>query len=52
MDLIVDIGSVDNLIADGIVRLTREFIDQVSYLNRWRTFTVSASAFPKSMGHY
>jgi hypothetical protein len=49
VDLIVDLGSVENLIADGIARLTTAFLDDVPHLNLWRTFTLCGSAFPKSM---
>ena len=49
VDLIIDLGSVENLIADGIARLATAFLADVPGLNLWRTFTLSGSAFPKSM---
>lgn len=50
VDLIIDLGAVEDLIAQGIVMLTREFMAEVPNHERWRTFTISACAFPKSMG--
>ncbi len=49
-DLIVDLGRVDNLVVDGIVAFTRAFMADVPDHDRWRTLTVSACAFPYSMG--
>jgi Beta protein len=50
VDLIIDMGAVEDLIAQGIAMLTRGFIAEVPHHERWRTFTISACAFPKSMG--
>ena len=50
IDLIVDLGGVEDFILEGIVALTDAFIAEVPDHLRWRTFTVSACAFPKSMG--
>lgn len=50
IDLIVDLGGVEDFIPEGIVALTDAFIAEVPDHLRWRTFTVSACAFPKSMG--
>lgn len=49
VDLIVDLGAVDELITDGVVNLTQQFLADVPDHDRWRTFTVSACAFPQSM---
>jgi hypothetical protein len=49
IDLIVDLGPVDDLIVDGIAALTEAFIADVPDHEQWRTFTVSACAFPLSM---
>lgn len=49
-DLIIDLGPVDDLIVDGVIALTRAFLAAVPDHTRWRTFTVSACAFPISMG--
>lgn len=50
VDLIVDLGGVEDFILEGIATLTDAFIAVVPNHLRWRTFTVSACAFPKSMG--
>ncbi len=49
-DLIIDLGAVDNLIPDGIAAFTAAFLDEIPKPKRWRTLTVSGSAFPPSMG--
>ncbi len=50
VDLIVDLGAVDQMIAAGIMALTDAFLADVPDHTRWRTLTVSACAFPMSMG--
>lgn len=50
VDLIVDLGAVDQMIAAGIMALTDAFLADVPDHARWRTLTVSACAFPMSMG--
>ncbi len=50
IDLIVDLGSVDEMVTDGVVALTNAFLADVPDQTLWRTFTVSACAFPSSMG--
>jgi hypothetical protein len=50
IDLIIDLGAAEDLIADGIAVLTDAFMTNVPHHQRWRTFTVSASAFPLGMG--
>ncbi len=50
IDLIIDLGPVDNMVTDGVVALTNAFLADVPDHPRWRTFTVSACAFPLSMG--
>jgi hypothetical protein len=49
IDLIVDLGPVDDLVVEGIAGLTEAFIADVPHHSRWRTFTVSCCAFPLSM---
>lgn len=49
-DLIVDLGAVDEMIVDGVAALTAAFLSEVPDHLRWRTFTISACAFPMSMG--
>ena len=50
VDLIVDVGAVENMISLGVSTLTNDFLAAVPHHNSWRTLTVSASAFPVSMG--
>ncbi len=49
VDLVVDLGAVENMVADGIASLADAFLADVPWHTRWRTFTVSGCAFPKSM---
>ena len=49
VDLIIDLGGVETLVADGITTLATAFLADVPYHHRWRTFTISACAFPRSM---
>ena len=49
IDLFVDLGAVDTMILTGVRRFARAFLEEVPYHERWRTFTLSACAFPKSM---
>jgi hypothetical protein len=49
-DLIVDLGPVEDLIEEGIAALGSQFIRDVPNAGAWRTLTLSASAFPRSMG--
>jgi hypothetical protein len=49
-DLIVDLGPVEDLIVEGIGALTAAFLNEVPDHVEWGTLTVSACAFPKSMG--
>jgi hypothetical protein len=48
-DLIIDLGAVDDLITEGIQALSQAFLSAVPDHPRWRTFTLSACAFPFSM---
>ena len=48
--LIADLGPVDDMVAEGVARLATQFLGDVPRPESWRTLTVSASAFPKSMG--
>lgn len=50
LDLIIDLGAVEDLIVEGIAALTNAFLADVPDHRRWRTFTLSACAFPISMG--
>ena len=49
VDLILDLGPVDNLIPAGIAALTQAFLTDIQSKSQWRTLTVSGSAFPMSM---
>lgn len=50
VDIIIDLGGVDDFIVDGISALTDGFMADVPDQLEWRTFTVSSCAFPLSMG--
>lgn len=50
LDLIIDLGAVEDLVVEGIAALTSAFMVEVPHQQRWRTFTISACAFPKGMG--
>lgn len=50
-DLILDLGSVEDMISDGITALAESFLASVPHLLQWKTLTLLSSAFPKSMQH-
>jgi hypothetical protein len=50
IDLIVDLGTIADLVLAGARRFALLFLNSVPAQEEWRTFTLSASAFPKSMG--
>lgn len=49
IDLIVDLGAVDDMVAVGVEAFAEAFLAGVPDHTRWRTLTLSASAFPLSM---
>lgn len=49
IDLILDIGAVEDMVVAGIARMTAQFLGQVPNHRDWRTFTCVSSAFPRSM---
>ena len=49
-DLIVDLGPVEDMVTEGVSRFAAQFLADVPRLGLWRTLTLSASAFPQSMG--
>ena len=49
-DLIIDLGPVDDLVTAGVTALADAFLADVPDHSRWRTFIISACAFPSSMG--
>lgn len=50
VDLIVDLGAVDQMVAPGVQQLASAFLAEVPDHTRWRTFILSACGFPISMG--
>lgn len=50
VDLIIDLGATDDMIADGIRGLAHALLAAVPDHALWHTFTISACAFPPSMG--
>lgn len=50
IDLILDLGPVENLVVPGIAALSMQFLAEVPEIPRWRTLTVSACAFPQGLG--
>lgn len=50
VDLIVDLGSVEEMVTEGVVALTSSFLAETPDHGSWRTLTVTASAFPKALG--
>jgi hypothetical protein len=48
-DLFLDLGAVEDMIVPGVIALARGFVDDVPEPKRWRTLTVTGSAFPQSM---
>lgn len=49
IDLIVDLGPVDDLVLPGVTAFAEGFLAAVPDPNRWRSLTISGSAFPSSM---
>ncbi|MDP2316300.1 MAG: hypothetical protein Q8P41_25605 [Pseudomonadota bacterium] len=49
VDLIIDLGAVDQMIASGIAERTEEFLAEVPDHASWRTFTLSACDFPGTL---
>ncbi|MBP6627826.1 MAG: beta family protein [Kofleriaceae bacterium] len=50
VDLIVDLGAVEDMVTPGIEALASAFLADVPDQRRWRTLTVSGCAFPLGMG--
>lgn len=50
-DLLVDLGAVEDMVADGVAEMARAFLNQVPRINDWRTLSLIGSAFPMSMKH-
>lgn len=50
VDLVVDLGPVDDMVSAGVMALMDACLSQIPNLPGWRTVTVSGCAFPQSMG--
>lgn len=50
VDLIIDLGAVDQMVQDGVYNLTNAFLGAVPDQALWRTLTLSGCAFPPGMG--
>jgi Beta protein len=48
-DLILDLAAIEDLIVEGAISLASAFLAEVPASQEWRTLTISACAFPKSM---
>jgi hypothetical protein len=49
VDLIIDLGAVDDMVTPGIEALAAAFLSDVPNRCSWRTLTISSCAFPQSM---
>lgn len=50
VDLIIDLGAVDQMVPSGVKTLANAFLADVPNHGAWRTLTLSACGFPSSMG--
>lgn len=50
IDLLVDLGPVDTMVPLGIERIASQFLSEIPPHTDWRTYTLSACAFPSGMG--
>ncbi len=50
VDLIVDLGAINQMISTGVENLAAAFLSDVPNPESWRTYTLTACAFPSSMG--
>ena len=50
VDLIMDMGDVSQMISAGVSALADAFLREIPNHAKWRTFTLSGCAFPRSMG--
>jgi len=50
IDLIIDLGAVDDMVLPGVQALATVFLNDIPDPTSWRTLTMSASAFPPGMG--
>jgi hypothetical protein len=49
-DFILDLGSPNFVPLDGFVKIIKDIVTKLPYLNNWRTFTILGTSFPESMG--
>lgn len=49
VDLIVDLGAADDMVAEGIANLTSAFLAVVPAWPSWRTFSIVGCAFPLNL---
>jgi hypothetical protein len=49
IDLIIDLGAVDDMVLPGVHALAAAFLNEIPDPTSWRTLTMSASAFPPGM---
>ncbi len=50
IDVILDLGAVDDMIPEGIAAFAQAFLAEVPHQQSWKTLTLSACSFPMSMG--
>jgi hypothetical protein len=50
VDLVVDLGPVDDMVIPGIMTFAKVFLNQVPDISAWRSVILSACSFPRSMG--
>ena len=48
-DIILDMGSVEQMIPQGILNMSLKFVGDMPSVRAWRSLTLVSSAFPKSM---
>jgi hypothetical protein len=49
-DFILDLGSPNFVPIEGFVKIIKNIVTKLPYLNNWRTFTILGTSFPESMG--
>ena len=50
VDLIVDLGALDDFVTEGVVALGAAFLGEIPNQSKWRSLIISGCAFPRSMG--
>jgi hypothetical protein len=49
-DFVLDLGAPNFVPLEGFVKIIKDIVTKLSYLNNWRTFTLLGTSFPESMG--